>query len=215
VKRRGDIRSAKVWQDDLCAFHELVRAKHPGVPVFWYAESLGGLVALHTGVSPDCAPAGMIISSPAAGLKIEPGFFKHMLLQVAMRVAPWKMVNLEKMAGVKDEDIHVTANTTHAAQMAITPHHVPEFTLRLLREVHDMIEDGGAAARRLTVPVLVLASPNDVIASPEQIRVFFEKIGSKDKTIRWYENSYHLLLHDVQREDVLRDATGWIEKRLR
>jgi hypothetical protein len=25
--------------------------------------------------------------------------------------------------------------------------------------------------------------------------------------------SYHLLLHDVEREDVLRDATQWVERR--
>ena len=58
---------------------------------------------------------------------------------------------------------------------------------------------------------LVLASPNDVIASPAQIQHFYNGLGSRDKTIIWYDESYHLLLHDVQREKVLHDATAWLE----
>ena len=58
------------------------------------------------------------------------------------------------------------------------------------------------------------SNPNDVIASPEQIRGFFARIGSQDKMIHWYEKSYHLLLHDLQHEEVLRDATQWLESHL-
>jgi acylglycerol lipase len=69
------------------------------------------------------------------------------------------------------------------------------------------------AAAKLKVPVLMLASPNDVIASEEQVADFFARIGSRDKTIHWYRRSYHLLLHDTQRGEVLRDATRWVEHR--
>jgi alpha-beta hydrolase superfamily lysophospholipase len=69
------------------------------------------------------------------------------------------------------------------------------------------------AAPRVRVPVLMLASPNDVIASQEQIHAFFEILGSPDKTIHWYLESYHLLLHDTQRQQVLKDATDWVEAR--
>jgi len=60
----------------------------------------------------------------------------------------------------------------------------------------------------------VLASPNDVIASPEQIQKWYDLIGSSDKTLLWYKKSYHLLLHDVQREEVLHDATEWTERHI-
>ena len=215
LKTRGDISSAKQWQDDLLTFHQLVKMRHPGVPVFWYAESLGALIALHAAADSSVTqqPAGIIFSSPAAGLRMKPGAMKEFAIHLATALMPGKKVNLEKLAGVKDEDIRVTQNTTHEAQMAKTPHYVSEFTLRLLRAIHRMMHNSPKALREIKLPVLVLASPNDVIASPAQITRFYDTMGSDDKTIIWYNESYHLLLHDVQREKVLHDATGWLMKR--
>ena len=216
VKHRGDIPSAKVWQRDLLTFHQLVRTKHPGVPIYWYAESLGTLIALHAlpSLGESERPAGIVLSSPAAGLKLKMSAVKNCLVQTAIAVMPWKKVNLEKLAGVQDKDLRVTANTTHEGQMAKTPHYVPEFTLRLLGQINAMMKTLPKVAAQTSTPVVVLASPNDVIASPEQIMAFFDDLGSKDKTILWYEKSYHLLLHDVQRKEVLDDATHWVEKHL-
>ena len=129
-----------------------------------------------------------------------------------MTLMPWKKVNLEKLAGVKDEDIHVTANTTHEGRMAVTPHHVPEFTLRLLREIAGMVRTNPAALRGVEQPLLVLATPNDVISSREQVRKYFDAVPSGDKSIRWYEESYHLLL--ARRCSATRccgDVTEWLE----
>ncbi len=220
LKRRGDISSAEVWEKDLLIFHNLVRKRYPDVPVFWYGESLGSLIALHTladmmsGPGLEQRPAGLIFASPVAGFRMKPGPLKRLAIHAAMALMPGKKVNLEKLAGVKDKDIHVTAKTTHESQMAVTPHHVPEFTLRLLREIDRMVRKNPAALHDLTQPLLVLATPNDVISSREQVQVYFDAVPAGDKTIRWYENSYHLLLHDVQRDEVLRDATGWLELRV-
>lgn len=218
VKRaRGTVKNAEVWQRDLLTFHTLVREKHPRVPVFWYAESLGTLIALHTvtDLMPEKAqqPAGLIFASPAAGLRLRPKGAKASVLYATIAVLPWMKVNLEKLGGVNDKDIRVTHDTTHGAQMAVTSHYVSHFSLRLLGEVDRMMRAVPDAAPRLKVPVLVLASPNDVIASEEQVADFFDRIGSPDKTIHWYRKSFHLLLHDTEREEVLRDATQWVERR--
>jgi esterase/lipase len=128
---------------------------------------------------------------------------------------PWMKVNLEKLAGVKDKDIRVTHDTTFEAQMAVTAHYVSHFSLRLLGEVDKMMRHLPEAASRTNVPVLVLATPNDVIASEQQVSDFFKQIASSDKTIHWYRKSYHLLLHDTERQEVLRDATQWLERHVR
>jgi alpha-beta hydrolase superfamily lysophospholipase len=218
LKKRGDIRSAKLWQKDLLTFHQLVSERYPGVPIFWYGESLGALISLHAAdkaranyVKP---PDAIVFASPAAGLRLQLSTGRMLLLRSASTVMPLKRVNLEQLAGVKDSDIHVTTTTTHEEQMAKTPHYVSTFTLRLLDEVYTMMIESPNALRDLRMPVLVLGSPNDVIASPEQIRKFYDEIGSKDKTLLWYRQSYHLLLHDVQRWKVLGDATQWVEARL-
>ncbi len=217
--QRGNIASAPVWQKDLLTFHELIRARHPGVPVYWYAESLGTLIAMHTvtELMPDSHthPDGIIMSAPAAGLRLRPSGLKSAALTAAVKALPWARVNLERLAGVDDKNIRVTHDTTYGAQMAVTSHFVKTFSLRLLGEVDKMMRTAPASARKLRVPVLILASPNDVIASEQQIQDLHEAIGSEDKTINWYRESYHLLLHDKQRDEVLKDATHWLEKHIK
>lgn len=213
LKKRGDITSANVWQKDLATFHHLVRQRHPGVPIFWYAESMGALIALTTlPTIPDAEkPIGLVLSSPAVGLKMQINAGSFILIKGAMAVLPWKKVNLEKLAGVQDKDIRVTQNSTHEEQMAKTAHYVPEFSLRLLRELYGMMNALPAVTKATRLPVLVLASPNDVIASPQQLSAFFDQLASSDKTLHWYHKSYHLLLHDVERWTVLADVMKWLE----
>jgi alpha-beta hydrolase superfamily lysophospholipase len=220
VKHRGDIPSAGVWERDLFTFHQLIRARYPGVPVFWYGESLGSLIALHTQAElmpetgPVPRPAGLIFSSPIAGFKMEPPPWKSFAIHCAMALLPGRMVNLEKLAGVKDKDIRVTAHTTHKARMAVTPHYVPEFSLRLLREIDRKVQTNRSALLCVRQPLLVLATPNDVISTRAQVQRFFDIVPSADKTIHWFERSYHLILHDVQRDEALRVVTAWLEARM-
>lgn len=220
LRLRGDIESSRTWKKDLRAFHELVQERHPDTPVFWYAESLGTLIALHTYADylsegkRHLRPAGIILSSPVAGLRYRPTGIKECLVHTAVLTVPWFKVNLEKLAHVDDSKIRVTHDTTFAQQMAITPHYVPKLSLRLLGQIDEMIMESRKAAGKVDLPVLVLGSPNDVIATEEQVQQLFDVLASDDKTLHWYRRSYHLLLHDVEREEVLSHATRWVEQQI-
>jgi acylglycerol lipase len=222
VKKRGHVASSRLWLRDLLAFNRLVRKRHPGRPVFWYAESMGTLIALHTVTElmdkdeqDPVRPDGIIMSAPAAGLRMQASRWRMRMIYALVQMFPWVKVSLSQMAGMDDKAIQVTADTTYGSQMAVTPHHVPKFSLRLLGEVDEMMRASRRAAGGLRMPVLVLASPHDVIADENQVQTFFESIGSKDKEIRWYRESYHLLLHDREREKVMQDATEWLRRRMR
>ena len=62
------------------------------------------------------------------------------------------------------------------------------------------------------VAAVQLALPHDVVSSPAQVETLFHQIGSDDKRLLWYPQSYHLLLHDVQHEEVLRDVAQWVKR---
>ena len=49
---------------------------------------------------------------------------------------------------------------------------------------------------------------------PSGSRFFFDTVGSKDKTLKFYEGHYHDLLNDIGKEGVLAEIRSWIEKRL-
>lgn len=214
TSRRGDIMHAREWLKDLSTFHQLVKQRHPRVPVAWYGESLGSLIAIHTAdrLNRGNEPEAIILAVPAAGLRIEPTELERFLIKTSSHVLPRMKVTLGDLAGVDEDKMRVTSGSTHGGQMKVTPHHVSAFTLRLLREIGNLIDSNEHAARHLDMPVLMLASPHDIVASPEQVRQLFRDIGSKDKRLLWYTRSYHLLLHDVQHEEVVGDLTRWLRR---
>ncbi|MDZ4286756.1 MAG: alpha/beta fold hydrolase [Prosthecobacter sp.] len=217
VAERGDVRSARQWQHDLETFHLLVRKRHPGVPIVWYGESLGSLVCLHTAanrLNDRRDPDGVVLASPVAGLRMTVSGFRRWLLETAATLAPKSRFSLGELAGVDESKIQVTSSTTLGAQMKVTKHQVHSFTVRLLAEIGRMLDHNPEAAKRLRMPVLFLATPNDVLASPDQVQKLFGQVRSPKKKLLWYTRSYHLLLHDVQREEVTGDFSKWLEARV-
>ena len=212
--RRGDIDHPRTWLRDLTTFHALVRERHPGVPIFWYGESLGSLIAFHAAAKSDPTerPGGLILATPIGGLRVHVSRFGRAFLRAASHITPTCRVKLGSLAGMDEGKIRVTSTSTHGGQMAKTPHHVAAFTLRLLRGVDDLLQANRDAAGRLAIPVLMLASPHDVVSSPQQVETLFRQTGSRDKRLRWYPQSYHLLLHDVQHEEVLHDVAEWVRR---
>lgn len=213
---RGHVRSARLWRQDLQTFALLVRERHPGAPQFWMGESLGSLIVLHASVAAPKgdSPAGLVLTSPVAGMKQPLPDGKRWLLEAASLMVPRKRVSLGKLAGVDEAAIQVTSTTTHGGQMALTPHHVSSFSTRLLAETGKWIDTAPKAAHRTRLPLLMLASPNDVVSSAKQIESLYECFAGEEKKLRWYPRSYHLLLHDVEREQVVSDLASWLESRI-
>ena len=214
LARRGDIDKPETWLRDLMAFHKLVHARHPGTPVVWYGESLGSLIAFHAAAKhcPHATPDALILASPIGGLRVHVSGLRRALLRSAAHLLPTFRVRLGSVADLDENKLLVTATTTHGGQMARTPHHVPAFTLRLLLVLDDLLRANGQAAAKLEMPVLMLGSPNDVVSSPDQVRMLFEQISTDDKRLLWYARSHHLLLQDVQHEEVVRDVAQWVRR---
>jgi alpha-beta hydrolase superfamily lysophospholipase len=178
---------------------------------------MGTLIALHTAawrLRTSADPDGIILASPVAGLRAAVSDTRKWLLRAAASLTPRQRFTLGELSGTDESKIRVTATSTHGVRMAHTSHHVPDFTLRLLGELGRMMDEAPHAADHVRLPVLFLASPNDVVASPDQVQALFSQVRSPDKTLHWYTRSYHLLLHDVQRDDVVEDVLEWLGKRV-
>lgn len=216
VAERGDIANQRVWRRDLATFHALIKRRHPETPVFWYGESLGSLITLHTAAAlrGGSDPDGIILASPVAGLRMALSGGKRWLLDAAAALTPRTRYTLGELAGVDESKLKVTSQSTHGGQMAVTPHFVSAFSLRLLSTIGEMLDRNPQAAHTLKMPVLFLASPNDVLSSADQIQALFAQVRSRDKKLLWYTRSYHLLLHDVQREEVVNDVSHWLDRQV-
>lgn len=217
---RGDIRSASQWIEDLLAFTRQVREHHPGAPVFWYGESLGALIALHalaeapTRAATAPPVAGLILASPVTSIRSMPPKWKIAAVRTLMRLAPGMRISLESLGNREARKQKVTSTTTHREQMEKTPHYVETFTFRLFHEVERMIRTSAQAGATIDVPLLVLYTPNDVFTSRKGVERFFDAAGPADKTRLFYPDSFHLILHDKDREAALQALRQWTRQRI-
>jgi alpha-beta hydrolase superfamily lysophospholipase len=67
---------------------------------------------------------------------------------------------------------------------------------------------------RITLPLLILHGTLDKVTRPSGSQLFYDTVGSADKTLKLYEGYYHDLLHDVDKDRVLDDITDWIDARV-
>ncbi len=216
VRSRGDIRSAVEWQRDVREFHALVSARHRGTPVFWLGESMGSLIALQaiTAVR-EHRPAGLILLSPAVGIREHIPGWKYALVRSLGRLVPGKRVPLATLDPSRVPEMRVTSEATQHSGAETTPHFVPAHSLRLLLEIDRMMHRSGQAAASLDVPLLVLYTPNDPVASRSQIEDWLQKAAPEDKTGLFFPNDYHLILHDADRWSAVDAIGSWVLRRAR
>jgi alpha-beta hydrolase superfamily lysophospholipase len=62
-----------------------------------------------------------------------------------------------------------------------------------------------------TLPLLILHGTADKVTKPSGSKEFYEKAGSKDKTLKLYEGHFHDLLADVGKQQVMADIQAWID----
>ena len=77
-------------------------------------------------------------------------------------------------------------------------HLLAKYTMRILGKVN--------------VPVQILQAKNDEVTSPKNSYYIYNRIASKDKEIYLFENSYHIITADQEREKVADKVISFFEK---
>ena len=213
-ERRGDIDDPQKWYRDLSRFTTMVRGKHPGAKIVWFGESMGALIASHTyrleveaGNPPPCD--ALVISSPVVKFREDfPQWKKDLVRQVA-HVAPTARVSIESLAG--GQEVQMTHDTLHSEQSETNAWHIDKHTLRLLVALGDLIEGMPSCAKTFTVPTLVLHGGKDFFSKTEDVRAFFGNLpDKKDRSFRLDPDSYHLLMYDTKKDQVIGDVERWL-----
>ncbi len=66
----------------------------------------------------------------------------------------------------------------------------------------------------MTLPLFILHGTADKATRPSGSQLFFDTAGAADKTLKLYEGGFHDLLNDTDKETVMADIAGWLEKHL-
>lgn len=195
------------WYDSVVAAYRALQAQDKRVIVAGY--SLGGLLALHLAAHEPIA--GIVTLAAALNLA---GGWPLRTLPVTRYVMPWfypmRRANFndpllrtdlaQKMGQVDFDDPAVVAQLR--ATIRIPTGAIHEI-VRLARIVQRDLP-------RVTAPALVLQGRQDQTVLPGSADAIMQRIGSRDKQMRWFERSGHLLPNDVEHEAVWQSIAEWL-----
>ncbi len=213
--RRGSIGSRSDWLSDFASFAQRIEAECPGAFVVWYGESLGSIIVLQSTLwrhQQQLNPDAVILSAPILETAEKLPRWKAALVHLLVQTTPWLRIPLAALGGDAAREARVVAATTHEQQSKKTPHALRSFSFRLLGEIGRLAAENQEAAREFDLPLLVLHGGNDLFTPPEEVIRFVEERlpAAPQPQRKLFSGSYHLLLHDVEREEVLRTVEEWI-----
>ena len=67
---------------------------------------------------------------------------------------------------------------------------------------------------KITLPVLIMYGSEDKLCDPEGSKMLYEKVGSKDKTLKVYDGLYHEIFNEPEHEKVMADMETWLSARI-
>ncbi len=218
--RRGNLGDFHALLRDINAFIAEAKERWPGLPVILYGESMGAMLLVHReALAGANAADALILASPVVDLKGELSPIQKTVFLSAGTLLPWLRLDFGRMGtqtaiNTTGAPPRMTRDLVYEERLKNSPHKVSQMTLRFLKPLSTWILNSKKFAPSVKTPVLVMAAGNDVFISPQQVTAFCEKLGSADKELVVFPESYHLLLHDLDRPEVEQLIKTWLRKRV-
>jgi alpha-beta hydrolase superfamily lysophospholipase len=199
---------SETYSNDLAEFTALIKVRHPGVPVYWLGESMGGAVIINA-VSRAETPAlaGIILSAPAVWGRQTMPWYQTSLLWALSHTLPWMTLTGQGLQIMPSDNIEMLR------ALGRDPLVIKETRVDAIYGLTDLMDNALNSAEKLNANTLLLYGKKDEIIPPEPTKLFVHNLLAHQpdhKTVAFYENGYHMLLRDLQAPLIWQDIAHWI-----
>ncbi|KAM9342584.1 monoglyceride lipase [Pholidichthys leucotaenia] len=208
---RMNIKDFQVYVRDSLQHIDLMKSRHPDLPVFIVGHSMGGAISILMACERPSDFAGVVLIAPMVQMNPDSATpFKVFMAKLLNHMFPsFTMGSIESRWISRDQkqvEAYDNDELNYHGGLRIS------FGMQLM----------GAAARIETAvpsiswPFLLLHGDADKLCDIRGSRMMYENALSSDKKLKVYEGAYHALHHDLTEvaESVLKEVTTWITERL-
>ncbi|WP_181349490.1 alpha/beta hydrolase [Thalassobacillus sp. CUG 92003] len=206
-ENRGHINFFEEYIEETAAW--LQEASSLGLPLFVIGHSMGGIVVIRTMQKLRPEVNGVILSSPALGIKDAPSKWLTGLTKALNVLFPKFKVKTPTFAE------KVTRNPRVIAQDKQDPYILKKVSVRWYSEFASGIEKAFRDYQAFPdVPLLVMQAGQDLMVEKEKTEEWFDMVDLHDKTYQDWPDLYHEVFNEPEWEEVVNDTLSFIKQRL-
>lgn len=186
---RVQVDSYTEYLTDLKTFFDRVRAENSGLDIFLVGHSMGAAISTAYTAEHQNELAGLILSGGGIATENAP------VRPPSMDLADTLSRDPAVVEAYKNDPLvyRGPGPTGRGSAMAEMRTRLPE------------------AARRITLPILIMAGAASPLGDGPRSRALYEAVGSTDKTRRLYEGLLHEIFNEPEYPLVMADMESWLE----
>ncbi|MFW9953489.1 MAG: alpha/beta hydrolase [Candidatus Thorarchaeota archaeon] len=205
---KGHVMSFDEFIEDMYNIVMQVKDRYLNKLTFLLGHSLGGQHVIRYLATYPRDVDGIILACPAVSENLDIGIGKYIAGRILsiFNVKRYFLTGIQLEYSTHDKDAVREQENDLLRQEAVTA----RFGIEGLRAAKKALK----CAPDIKLPALVLQAEIDKMVKAEKTKEFFDSLGSADKTWILYENFYHSLHLELEKNRVFRDIENWFEKRL-
>ncbi|XP_005937918.1 monoglyceride lipase [Haplochromis burtoni] len=208
---RMNIKDFQIYIRDSLQHIDLMKSRHPDLPVFIVGHSMGGAISILTACERPGDFVGVVLIAPLVQMNPESAtpfkvfmakLLNHMLPSLTMGSIESKWLSRDK----RQVEAYDADELNYHGGMRVS------FGMQLMAAVERMQRE----IPSISWPFLLLHGDADKLCDIRGSRMMYDNSLSTDKKIKIYEGGYHALHHDLPEvaESVLKELTTWITEHI-
>ncbi len=205
---RGHVTSFETFMDDINLLLDQASIRYPGLPVFLYGHSLGGILVLNYCLRRKPDLRGVIVTSPGLRTALEEQTVKVAIAKVAGSILPW--ITLPTGLDVNDLSRNPEVARAYLADSLVHE----RASLRMAKETLAAIPYIFQHAAEFNYPLLLMHGQADRLAYAHGSQEFAHLAKKADISLHLWEGAYHELHNEPENEQVFNKTLQWLTTQL-
>ena len=206
--QRGYVERFSHFVSDLKTFSGIIRSKHRDAKIFIVGHSVGGTIATAYAVHYQDEFDGLVLSgatlkvgaSVSSGLIIVARVLSLLLPKMGLDVIDASAISQDKTV----VDAYVDDPLVYRGKIRA----------RLGAELIKAIQILLPQMSKIYLPILIMHGTADRLSDPRGSEILYDRVSSRDKTLKLYDGFYHEIFNEPGREQVFADMEAWLVVRM-
>ena len=183
----------------------MVRSKYPDTRIFIVGHSVGGTIATVFAVHHQDEFDGLILSAATlkVGASVSPGLI--IIARALSLLLPKMGLDVIDASALSQDKAVVDAYVNDPLVYR------GKIRARLGAELIKAIQTLPGQMPKIGLPILIMHGTADRLSDPNGSEILYERVGSRDKTLKRYDGFYHEIFNEPGREQVFADMGSWVE----